>query len=609
MTAPRTTTRRHDPLRRVLPLLEVSPVRAAAAVGLGALALGSALALAAVSAWLVARASQMPPVLTLSVATVGVRAFGIGRGVFRYLERLASHELALRGVAALRTNLYRVLAGGRLDAVAGLRRGDLLARTGQDADTVGDVVVRALVPAGVAVVLGLGAVVTVGAFLPPAALVLAACLVLAGVVSPWLTARATRASEAATLDSRARASDAVLTLLDDPAALEVAGALADERARLRAADAATSAARDRSAAPLAVAAAVAELAVGVALLGALVLGVPAVGTGTLAPVELAVVALVPLAAFEATSLLPAAAVQLHRSRAAAARVAALLDASDPDGSVTAHVLATRATDDAPATTRPVPDAPAVRATRVACAWPGRAPVVEGLDLEVAPGRVVALVGPSGVGKTTALLTLGGLLEPAAGSVTSPPGASVVTAEDAHVFATSVLENLRVARGTVTADEAAAALRTLGLGPWLDALPDGLGTLLGPGGATLSGGERRRLLLARAVLADAPVLLVDEPAEHVETAAADALVTDVLPRLAAAGRGVVLATHRLTPLDAVDEVVVLATLPAGTLPAGPLPGPAGHRPAARVVARGTHAFLLGHLPAYRTAWELERERAR
>lgn len=625
----RPSRRSSDPLRRVLPLLEVSPVRALAAVGLGSLALGSALALAAVSAWLIARASQMPPVLSLSVATVGVRTFGIGRGLFRYLERLASHEVALRGVASLRTNLYRVLAGGRLDAVAGLRRGDLLARTGQDADAVGDVVVRSLVPAGVAVVLSLGAVVTVGVFLPSAALVLAACLLVAGIVSPWLTARATRASEVATVDARARVTDASLTLLEESAFLRVSGELPGERARLRAADAEMSAARDRTAVPLAVAAAIADVAVGVALLGALVLGIPAVGAGMLAPVELAVVALVPLAAFEATSLLPAAAVQLHRSRAAAARIAAVLDASDPDGSVTAHVLTTTASSDrtepdearpgtapaaatvgaapvgtASAAGEPSPAAagPRLAASGASCAWPGDAPIVEGLDLDVAPGRIVALVGPSGVGKTTALLTLGALLEPAAGTVVSPAGASVVTTEDAHVFATSVLENLRVARGTVTEAEASDILRLLGLGPWLDALPAGLDTLLGPGGATVSGGERRRLLLARAVLADAPLLLVDEPAEHVEPGAADALITDVLPRLAAAGRGVVVATHRLTPLDAVDEVVVLA-LPDDA------PAAVGTRPAARVVARGSHAFLLEHHPAYRTAWALERAEAR
>ncbi|MGP7961223.1 thiol reductant ABC exporter subunit CydC [Sanguibacter sp. A247] len=611
--------RAHDPLRRVLPLLEVAPWRVLAAVGLGSLALGSALALAAVSAWLIARASQMPPVLTLSIATVGVRAFGIGRGVFRYLERLASHEVALRGVASLRTNLYRVLAAGRLDAVAGLRRGDVLARTGQDADAVGDAVVRALIPAGVAGTLSVGAVVLVAAFLPSAALVLAACLLVAGVVSPWLTARATRTSESTTVEAHARVTDAALTLLDDSALLRVSGALEGERARLRAADAELAVARDRSAAPLAVAAALADLAVGVALLAALVLGIPAVGAGSLAAVELAVVALVPLAAFEATSLLPAAAVQLHRSRAAATRIAALLDACDPDGAVTAHVLGTSAESDAThasaddtVATAVTTASPRIVATDLSCAWPGRSPVVEGLSLDVSPGRTIALVGPSGTGKTTTLLTLGGLLTPAAGTLVHPARSSVVTAEDAHIFATSILENLRVGRGTVTDDEATDALRLLGLSDWLDALPDGLATRLGPAGATVSGGERRRLLLARAVLSPAPLLLVDEPAEHVDPASADALVTGVLPRLAAAGRGIVIATHRLAPLAAVDEVVVLAhDDDAGATDltsAGVATAPSttdGQRRPARVVARGTHAFLLDHLPAYRTAWALER----
>lgn len=613
--APTVRARRrvHDPLRRVLPLLQVAPGRVLAAIGLGSLALGSALALAAVSAWLIARASQMPPVLTLSVATVGVRAFGIGRGLFRYLERLASHEVALRGVASLRTNLFRVLAAGRLDAVAGLRRGDLLARTGKDADAVGDLVVRALVPACVAGVLSLGAVVLVGAFLPSAALVLAACLLVAGVVSPWLTARATSASEAATVDAHARVTDAALTLLEDSALLQVSGTLDDERALLRAADAELAAARDRTAAPLAVAAALADLAVGAALFAALVLGIPAVAAGSLAAVELAVVALVPLAAFEATSLLPAAAVQLRRSSAAATRIAALLDACDPSGEVTARILATSPESDGHASHADgvaAPAAPArIVATDLSCAWPGLSPVVEGLNLDVAPGRIVALVGPSGIGKTTTLLTLGGLLAPAAGAVDRPDGSSIVTAEDAHIFATSILENLRVGRGTVTEDEATGTLRLLGLGPWLEALPGGLATTLGPAGATISGGERRRLLLARAVLSPAPLLLVDEPGEHVDPASADALVTEVLPRLAAEGRGIVIATHRLSSLHAVDEVVVLAHDDVDAAPhdAATVPSPAadGVRPPARVVARGTHAFLLDHMPAYRTAWALER----
>ena len=571
---------RPDVLRRAIALLDVDRRRVVSAVLLGSLALGSAVALAAVSAWLIARASQMPPVLTLSVATVSVRAFGISRGVFRYLERLASHEVALRGMVNLRTTVYERLAVGRLDAVAALRRGDLLARVGADVDSVGDVVVRALVPAGVAAVLGIGSVALIAAFLPSAAAVLLGCLLVAGVLSPWLTARATRATEVASAAARAEMSDAALTVLEDSAALRVSGQLPAQLARLQAAEDDLAAAVDRGARPLATSAALANAALGVAVLGAILLGVPAVGAGTLAPVELAVVVLAPLAMFEATSVLPAAAVQVLRSREAAARILELLDGAADGAAV-----------DAPAApAAPLAGGPArISARAVTVGWPGHGPVLDALDVDLSPGRLVALVGPSGVGKTTTLLTLAGLVPPQGGDLMTRRSDVAVTPEDAHIFRTTLLENLRVARGDVTPDEARAALDAVGLDPWLAGLPGGLDTDLGPGGATVSGGERRRLLLARALLTEAPLVAVDEPAEHMDDAAARSLFADVLPRLVADGRGVILATHRLSGLEAADEVLVLERRPDGV---------------AHVARRGTHEYLLHHDPAYRGAYDHE-----
>lgn len=586
---------RTDPLWRAVGRLDVPWGRTAAAVLLGAATLGSALGLAAVSAWLIARASQMPPVLTLSVAVVSVRAFGISRGVFRYLERLTSHSVALRGMARLREHMYLALAEGRLAAVAPLRRGDLLARVGQDVDHVGDVVVRSLIPAGVALVVSLGAVVLETALLPSAGLLLAACLVLAGVVAPALAQRGSRDVEVRTSEARARMSAIALEILEDSPQLVVAGRMPERTADLRATDAALVRTADDAARPRALAAALANLAVGVAVLGAVLLGVPAVTAGTLSPVALAVVVLTPLAAFEATTVLPAAATQLLRSRAAATRIMALLDAatSPPD----------------PATASPA-CRPQIRGTRsegssgafvaadgAACGWAPGAVVVEGLDLELAAGRVVALVGPSGIGKTTALMTLAGLVPPLAGTVTSGTDAStsplVLTTEDAHLFRTTILENLRVARGTVTPEEATRTLDDVGLGAWLAGLPDGLDTHLDA--ATVSGGERRRLLVARALLADAPLLGIDEPAEHLDTPAADALLSDLVPALARAGRGVVVATHRLSGLEHADEVIVLSR---------PAPGAP-----ARVTARGTHVHLLDTDASYREAWQREQRSRR
>ncbi|GIG20101.1 thiol reductant ABC exporter subunit CydC [Cellulomonas chitinilytica] len=563
-------------LLRAVRLLDVDRRRLALAVLLGTLALGCAVALAGTAAWLIARASQMPPVMYLTVATVAVRAFGIGRGVLRYCERLVSHDLALRGMTTLRTTLYERLAAGRPDALVRLRHGDLLARVGADVDAVGDVVVRGLLPAAVAAVLGVGTVAAMCAFWVPAGLALAGCLLLAGVAAPALAARGARTAERRAVQARADMTATALGLLDDAGPLSVAGRVGTELTALRDADARIAAATDAGARPAALAAGLGQVAVGVAVLAALVTGIPAVARGALAPVELAVIVLTPLAAFEATGMLPAAALQVQRSRAAAARILALLDASG---------------DPAPELPRrPAPGAGLV-ARDLACGWPGRPPVVTGLDLDLRPGRAVALVGSSGAGKTTTLLTLAGLLPAVSGTVgrdddEGPPSPDVVVAalEDGHVFGTTVLENLRVARGDVTPTEARATLGRVGLDRWLAGLPDGLDTLLGPDARTVSGGERRRLLLARALLSPAPVLLVDEPAEHLDPQTADAVVGELFDAARSGRRAVLVVTHRLSALAAADEVVLLG---------------GGH-----VMARGTHTDLLARVPGYREAIERE-----
>jgi ATP-binding cassette, subfamily C, bacterial CydC len=573
-------------MRRAVGLLGVPRRRFLLAVLAGSAGMGSAVALAAVSAWLIARASQLPPVAALTLAAVAVRALGISRGVLRYLDRLVSHDIALRGMTELRTRVYAHLAVADPATVVQLSRGDLLARTGADVDAVGDVVVRALLPAAVAVVVGSCSAALVGAFLPLAGVALAMCLLLAGVGGPLWALHAARAAEQCSARARVELSTTAMSLVDDAAQLRVSGQVDAVLERLRSVEADLARAADAAAGPAAASAAVGPLSIGLAVLASVALGIAATTAGTLAPVGLAVVVLTPLAAFEAVSMLPTAAVAWLGSLEAARRVLALLDVPVRPGDARLDGSAPRGAPAVPPDTSCHSDAPTGPASRavqslaepvtvsargLSCGWPGRKPAVTGIDLTVTPGHSIAIVGPIGVGKTTLLLTLAGLLPPVAGEVRvggvcphllrreDASRLVAMTAEDAHVFDTTVLENLRVARGDVTREEATRALASVGLGSWVAGLPDGLDTLVGGAAARLSGGERRRLLLARALLGPAPVLLLDEPTEHVDGDGAE-LLTGLLDGSLTGGRSVIVVTHRLTGCAAATEVLLLGDKP-------------------------------------------------
>ncbi|MCR2052793.1 thiol reductant ABC exporter subunit CydC [Actinomyces bowdenii] len=599
-------------LRRAVALLDLGRARAAAAVVLGATGMACAIALAGVAAWMIARAAQVPEVVALGVSPVMVRLFGISRSVLRYCERLASHDTALRGMGALRARLYEILASARADTVAGLRRGDVLARVGADVDAVGDVVVRAYLPMAVAAVLGVGTTLAMGLVYWPAGLIIAACLLLAGVGGPLLSIRSARLAELARQEGATDLSAAAVTITESGSQLAVDSRLGQALGALERVERDLGRNRDRAARPAALAAMIDTLALGLAILGCLLVGVPAVALGQLGGQWLAVIVLLPLAAFEATAALGPASVQLVRSAGAAGRIMELIDG--------ARASAAEADRTAPSGTAAGPRGaggtaggtrtasgrgPHLTARGLAVGWPGGPILASGIDLDLTPGSRLALVGPSGIGKTTLMLTLAGLLEPRGGTLLldgAPPWSMTreeaarrisLTAEDAHVFATTVLENLRVARGDVTDREARKLLGRAGLGAWLEGLPQGLETLIGTGGSTLSGGERRRLLLARALAAPAPLMVLDEPGEHLDPATADRLVADLLRQGGSGRHGVMLVTHRLSALEAAQEVIVLGR-----------PERAGPETPARILARAGHEELVRTHEPYR--WSLEQE---
>ncbi|MFF2651659.1 thiol reductant ABC exporter subunit CydD [Streptomyces sp. NPDC058045] len=522
---------------------------------LGSLALGSAVGLMATSGWLISRASQQPPVLYLMVAVTATRAFGIGRACFRYAERLVSHDVVLRMLADTRVAVYRRLE--RL-APAGLRRtrrGDLLTRLVADVDGLQDYWLRWLLPAAAAAVVGAGTVGFTAWLLPSAGLALAAGLLCAGVGVPLLSAAVARRAGRRLAPARGALAVRITELLTGTAELTVAGALPERLARTRRADAVLTALAARTATATALGNGLTALVTGLTVTACALLGTAAVHTGRLDGVALAVVVLTPLAAFEAVLGLPLAAQYRQRVAVGARRITEVLDAPEPVRE--------------PADPRPAPDGPfPLRLHGLTARHPGqRRPALDGVALTLERGRRIAVVGPSGSGKTTLAQVLLRFLDQESGDYTLA-GADARTldgdavrhlvglcAQDAHLFDSSVRENLLLARRDATEEELRAALSRARLLDWADSLPHGLDTLVGEHGARLSGGQRQRLALARALLADFPVLVLDEPAEHLDLATADALTADLLA--ATEGRATVLITHRLAGLEAVDEVLVLA----------------------------------------------------
>ncbi|MFE6960242.1 thiol reductant ABC exporter subunit CydD [Streptomyces sp. NPDC057696] len=527
---------------------------------LGSLSLGCAVALLSTSGWLISRASEMPPVLYLLMAVTSVRAFGIGRSVFRYAERLVSHNAVLKALGGVRTAVYRRLEQLAPAALPAYRRGDLLARLVSDVDAIQDHHLRWRLPAAVAAVVSLGASAALGAFLPAAGAVLAVGLLLAGAVVPALASRISGRAERQRSPARGELASRVVDTFTGTAELIVAGALPARLARVRAADLRLTGLAARSAATAALSAGLISLITGLTVTGSAALGIQGVAGGALPGVCLAVVVLTPLAVFEAVAGMPTAVQFRERARTARARLDEVLAAPEPVAE--------------PAVPVALPAEPAPLTVRgLTARWPdAQHDALRGIDLDLAPGRRLAVVGPSGSGKTTLALVLLRFLDQTSGAVTVGAGPRAVDtralasddvrrviglcAQDAHVFDSSLRENLRLARPDAEESDLRAALDRARLLDWVDSLPAGLDTMVGEHGARLSGGQRQRLALARALLADFPVLIMDEPAEHLDLPTADALTADLLA--VTEGRTVLLITHRLAGLHStsVDEVLVL-----------------------------------------------------
>ncbi len=569
----------HAVLRSAIPSFR----RLLPAVLLGIASAGSSVALLAASAWLIARAAEQPPVLYLSLGIVGVRAFALGRAVFRYLERLTGHDASFRQLAAIRTSVFERMIPIAPDGLASSRRGDILDRFVGDVDELQNVPLRVVQPVVSAVVVLALAVAAVSWLSPGSAVAVLTCLAVgiggALLVQRWAAMRA----EHTLAPLRGELQAATLEHLEALDVLVAFDAAADDRRRIEAIGARLARATRARATAAGVASAAMTAIGGFAVVASLTSAAPLLESGRIDGPVFAVLCLVPLAIAEAAAAIPLASAALRLAKSSARRVAEVVPERAPSS------IATRPPHPAasPGGRRP----PAIALRNVRATWPtsdpgepkpgaiaadARPAALVGLDLDLAPGERVLVRGKSGAGKTTLAHVLVRFLDYRGsyridGVEASELDPSAVrrlvglVEQRPWLFDEDVRQNLLFACDTATDEELLEVLDRVGLREWV-AERGGLDAKVGERGALVSGGQAQRISLARAMLARFPVLVLDEPTANVDSARADSLLRDLTDAASRDGATVVLISH--TPIDdaLVDRVV---TLDGGRMTADPL----------------------------------------
>lgn len=540
-------------------LLKLAPVprwRLAGASLLGALTVIFGVGLMATAGYLIARAAERPAILSLGVTIVAVRFFGLGRPVVRYLERLASHDLALRALGRVRTTFYARIEPLAPAGLAPYRAGDLLSRMVADVDALQNLYLRGLEPPLIALLAGAVSVGVAAAVLPAAGMILAAGLLVGGLAVPALSGYLSAYVGHRQAAARGLLAAEVVEVIRGAPELVAFGHESSALRRVGSVDSALMKLARRDALATGVGDGLGVVVTGITVAGVLAAAVAASAHGHLDRVLVALLALLALASFEAVAPLSTAARELLGTLTAGRRILELTarDSDVRDPRVPAPV--------------PVPEGRfAVTLEGVRARYPGQPrPALDGVTLRLDPGERVALIGPSGSGKTTVTNLMLRFLDPEQGRVTlagrdlreyrqdDVRRVVALAGQDSHLFSASIRDNVRLSRPDASDHDLEQALRAARIWDWVAGQPAGLDTLVGEEGRELSGGQRQRIVLARALLAGAPVLVLDEPTAHLDPDTATELVHDVFA--ATPDQSVLLITHRSEGLDLVDRVVTL-----------------------------------------------------
>lgn len=520
---------------------------------LGFLASASAVALLGSSAWLIARAAEVPPVLTLTVAAVMVRFFALGRAVFRYAERVVGHDAAFRGLTGLRVRVYQRLEVLAPVGLSRFSRGDLLSRLVADVDAALDLPLRVVLPWVQAGLVGVATVAALAWVLPTAGVWIALLGLVALVVTPWVVSAAALRAEHRIAPTRAQLSEAVVTALGASADLLANDADPRAIARITAVDREATDLMQRESLALGFGGGLSTALQGAAVAGSLAIAIPVVRAGNLVPVWLAVLSLVPLALFDVLAGLPAAALALQRLAGSARRLVEVEGAADPVHEPTVGLA--------------IVEGPLrLQVQDLRARWSADRPdALTGISFDLDPGARLAIVGPSGSGKSTLAAVLMGFLD-YQGSVRfndrelrdldhdALRRRVGILAQRSHVFDTTVEENVRLGRRDVGDEQVWHALEQAQLAATIRSMPDGVRTKVGSFGMALSGGEAQRLSLARLLVEARSLVILDEPTEHLDGQAAAEVERTLEQATAASSR--ILITHRVTSIQATEIVLVL-----------------------------------------------------